>query len=297
MGGTDDPAKDASGAGAQWAIVGREDGELAGAFPDVRALADVETLRRAVDDGVGAPAVVLADCTQIAGETPGAVRATVLRALEMLQGWLADERLASSRFAIVTSRSVAGRVEEDVCNLAGASLWGLARSAQAENPGRLVLLDVDGEPSSWAALAGALARGEPQMLVRDGAVSAPRLARAIDHGDRTGEQTPWFEPQGTILITGGTGGLGATVARHLVASHEARHLLLVSRSGMHADGASELMEELSGLGAQVKIVACDVSDRGQAAGTACRDLAGASADRRGARRRGARRRCDRLSDA
>ncbi|MFZ1155277.1 MAG: SDR family NAD(P)-dependent oxidoreductase, partial [Solirubrobacteraceae bacterium] len=72
-----------------------------------------------------------------------------------------------------------------------------------------------------------------------------------------------IDTKGTVLITGGTGGLGALVARHLVVEHGVRHLLLISRRGLAADGASELIEELSLLDAQVEVAACDVSDREQ----------------------------------
>ena len=70
-----------------------------------------------------------------------------------------------------------------------------------------------------------------------------------------------LDPDRTVLITGGTGGLGGLLARHLVDRHGVRHLTLVSRQGTAAPGAQELVEELTGLGAQVRVVACDVSDR------------------------------------
>ncbi|MEU6582344.1 type I polyketide synthase [Nocardia sp. NPDC046763] len=69
-----------------------------------------------------------------------------------------------------------------------------------------------------------------------------------------------LDATGTVLITGGTGGLGAVVARHLVRAHGVEHLVLTSRRGPAAEGAGELAEELSALGADVEIVACDVSD-------------------------------------
>ncbi|MFD3827182.1 SDR family NAD(P)-dependent oxidoreductase, partial [Streptomyces sp. NPDC058625] len=75
-----------------------------------------------------------------------------------------------------------------------------------------------------------------------------------------------LDPDGTVLITGGTGALGAEAARHLVREHGARHLVLASRSGPRAPGAEELAGELRGLGATVTVAACDVSEREQLAG-------------------------------
>ncbi|RDG38097.1 type I polyketide synthase, partial [Streptomyces corynorhini] len=72
-------------------------------------------------------------------------------------------------------------------------------------------------------------------------------------------------PEGTVLVTGGTGGLGALLARHLVTEHGVRHLLLASRSGPDAPGAAQLVSELTELGAEVRIEAADVADRAQAA--------------------------------
>ncbi|WP_052387096.1 type I polyketide synthase [Dactylosporangium aurantiacum] len=74
-----------------------------------------------------------------------------------------------------------------------------------------------------------------------------------------------LRPQHTALVTGGTGGLGAHVARHLVTRHGIRHLLLASRGGERAAGAERLRAELTALGAEVTIAACDVTDRDQVA--------------------------------
>jgi NADPH:quinone reductase-like Zn-dependent oxidoreductase/acyl carrier protein len=70
-----------------------------------------------------------------------------------------------------------------------------------------------------------------------------------------------LDPAGTVLITGGTGGLAAVLARHLVAEHGVRRLVLAGRRGPAAEGAEKLVAELAGLGAEAAVVACDVTDR------------------------------------
>ncbi|GAB2639998.1 type I polyketide synthase [Nocardia goodfellowii] len=72
---------------------------------------------------------------------------------------------------------------------------------------------------------------------------------------------PEQRPDGTVLITGGTGAIGAMLARHLVDRHGVRNLVLLSRSGIDAPGAAQLHDELSALGADVRIVACDAAQR------------------------------------
>ncbi|GAA1374789.1 SDR family NAD(P)-dependent oxidoreductase [Streptomyces beijiangensis] len=71
---------------------------------------------------------------------------------------------------------------------------------------------------------------------------------------------------GTVLVTGGTGGVGSLVARHLVAERGVRSLLLASRRGTAADGVPELVADLRSGGAEVRVVACDVADREAVAG-------------------------------
>ncbi|WP_143688565.1 beta-ketoacyl reductase, partial [Streptomyces barkulensis] len=75
-----------------------------------------------------------------------------------------------------------------------------------------------------------------------------------------------LDPDGTVLVTGGTGTLGGVVARHLVVVHGVRRVLLVSRRGREAAGAAELVAELGRLGAEVEVAACDVADRAAVAG-------------------------------
>ncbi|MCD0451743.1 SDR family NAD(P)-dependent oxidoreductase [Actinocorallia sp. API 0066] len=170
-------------------------------------------------------------------------------ALGVLHEWLAGDRWAGSRLALVTRGATTG---EDPAH---AAVWGLVRAAQLEHPGRFVLLDLAGEGSG--SLDAALATGEPQLALRDGAVLVPRLARAAPAAEPVA-----FRTDGTVLITGGTGTLGGLLARHLVTAHGIRHLLLTSRRGTDAPGATDLHAELTALGATVTIAAADTSDPG-----------------------------------
>ncbi|MFK0259618.1 SDR family NAD(P)-dependent oxidoreductase, partial [Streptomyces sp. NPDC090445] len=238
--------------------------------PDLGALAEAFDLAEAL--GEPAPETVLVSLAPdlaTAGRgaaVPAAAHAATGQALELLQGWLADERFAASRLAVVTRGAVATDPGEDVTDLAHAAVWGLVRSAQAEHPDRFVLIDLDGDDTSHRALPAALATDETQLALRDGAVRAPRLARATltPPTDLTADGTPadhGLDPDGTVLITGATGTLGGLLARHLVTAHGVRHLLLASRRGAAAAGATELAAGLRDLGAEVTWAACDAADR------------------------------------
>ena len=164
-----------------------------------------------------------------------------------------------ARFAFLTRGAVAVGGEESP-DPAAAAARGLVRSAQAEHPGRFLLLDTDGSEASRQVLGAALAvEAEPQLALREGAAFVPRLARC---SGAAGEARP-LDPERTVLVTGGTGALGSLFARHLVTAHGARRLLLTSRRGPEAPRAAELAAELEELGAEVRIAACDVGDRDQ----------------------------------
>ncbi|MFE9222916.1 type I polyketide synthase, partial [Streptomyces lavendulae] len=221
------------------------------------------------------------------GSADTSAAATAQRVLALIQEWLAEPRFAESRLVIVTRGAVNTGTAADVAGVdpAQASVWGLVRSAQSEHPGRFVLVDLaDGaETLAEAPLAAAVASGEPQVAVRDGALLAPRLTRidatsterpADADADSTGLR-PAFSAGGTVLVTGASGVLGRLVARHLVTEHGVRHLLLASRRGPDAEGAPEFAEELGALGAEVRAVRCDVADRTALAGL----LAAVPADR------------------
>ncbi len=192
-------------------------------------------------------------------DLPGAAREMCEEALERIQAFLGSEESEGARLAIATAGAIA-TTEEESPELSLAPLWGLVRSAQSEHPGRFALIDTDGSEASDEALAQAAAQDqEPQVALREGRALVPRVARAL--APEQEEEPVSLDPEKTILISGGTGALAAQVSRHLVSEHGARHLLLASRSGARAEGARELKQELTELGAEVRIAACDVSDR------------------------------------
>ena len=210
------------------------------------------------------PDAVVHECRAAQAEVLDAVRESTGEVLRRVQTWLAEERFNDARLVVVTRGAVTVR-DGELPDLATSPVWGLVRAAQAEHPGRFVLVDTDGTAESSRALAGVVASGEPEAALRAGDVLVPRLARIGTAAPDEQPRRP--EPEGTVLITGGTGGLGALLARHLVTTWGVRHLLLTSRRGPAAPGAEQLVAELAGLGAVATVVACDVSDR-----NAVRDL-------------------------
>ncbi|MEU8875713.1 type I polyketide synthase [Streptomyces javensis] len=271
------PVPSAAPAAVRWAVVGEQAAATGrDAFGLVDALESIGAecavfpglteLAAVVASGSPRPDVVLLPLTGPAGGGGGhlaeGARLATHAALDTARSWLAEEGLAGARLAFVTRGAVATSPDAEVYDLPHAPVWGLIRTAQTENPDRFLLLDLDNEGASADVLMAAAAGGEPQLAVRAGALHAPRLARvAAQEGDRTPEGLPEFDPDGTVLITGATGVLGGQLARHLVAERGVRHLLLNSRRGQRAQGMPELVGELTALGAEVSVAACDVADR------------------------------------
>ncbi|MFD9130140.1 SDR family NAD(P)-dependent oxidoreductase, partial [Kitasatospora sp. NPDC059571] len=238
--------------------------------------AGLDALAAAVADGATVPGTVVLPLIGAgpAGAEHGpdpvsATRARLHALLVLLQQWLALEPFADSRLIVVTRGATAPADPTDPGDLAAAAAWGLLRTAQAEHPDRIVLVDLDADPASLPALPRAADCGEPQVALRAGEALAPRLARVPDT-TRTADTTdtaaaeapaPGLDPDGTVLVTGALGLLGTLVSRHLVTAYGARRLLLVSRRGADADGAHALAAELTALGAEVTLAACDVADR------------------------------------
>ncbi|WP_456095366.1 polyketide synthase dehydratase domain-containing protein, partial [Parafrankia discariae] len=194
---------------------------------------------------------------QAAGPAAMTVDAVVVRSrtttlLTLLQTWLADPRWADSRLVLTTVGAVAATPADPVPGLVDAALWGLARTAQSENPGRIHLVDLDpADPADRAdreiadlgtsaadgrEILTALLEAElPQAAFRDGAVRVPRLVRvsaagttAPSAGGSAGAPLVAGFGVGSVVVTGGTGSLGVVLARHLVAVHGVSDLVLLS---------------------------------------------------------------------
>ncbi|MEU3964755.1 SDR family NAD(P)-dependent oxidoreductase [Streptomyces buecherae] len=266
---------DATAGPTDWAVVGPDVWGLADALPGSgRVWSDLGELVTSVGEGGSVPSVVLAGVRPEGDEGPAAAG---LRAVEgvlgLVQDWLAEPRLADARLVVVTRGAVAagGAAATDGPGVdvvaSGAGVWGLVRSAASENPGRFLLLDLeptdtesDTDPGAGSVADGlraALAVDEAQVVLRGGRVLVPRLVRARGEA-RTAAHTR-LDPEGTVVIVGGTGMLGGLVAEHLVRNWRVGHLVLASRRGAEAPGADELADRLAELGATVRIVASDVT--------------------------------------
>ncbi|MFG2638455.1 type I polyketide synthase, partial [Streptomyces sp. NPDC048362] len=246
----------APAAAGSWTVVGPDPSRLLAEAAAGGTLPSLDTLRTAEVP----PPVVL-----VAADGAPSARQAAHRALVLVQQWLAQPQFAGSRLVFVTDGAVAVDPAEDVTDLPASCVWGLVRSALAEHPGRFGLLDLPaGAGPLLPAAVAALATRE-QLAVRGEVLLSPRLARipvtpTEDAQDARGRPAQ-LDPEGTVLITGGTGLLGSEVARHLARVHGVRHLLLAGRRGPQAPGAAELVADLAALGATATVAGCDVADR------------------------------------
>ncbi|HYZ80416.1 MAG TPA: type I polyketide synthase, partial [Solirubrobacteraceae bacterium] len=216
---------------------------------------DLGALIAALDAGAPIPELVLTTPPHAHQDLIASAHHATQHTLTLLQHWLSDERLTNTRLALITTRAVA-ITNTETPNLHHAPLWGLLRSAQTEHPGRFTLIDLDHTPTPPHALT----TPHPQLAIRNGTLHTPQLTRVSEEPTTA----PALDPEGTVLVTGGTGGLGSLVARDL-AQRGARRLLLASRRGEQAEGAQQLRADLAALGCEARVVACDVTDRPQLA--------------------------------
>ncbi|UQA98152.1 SDR family NAD(P)-dependent oxidoreductase [Streptomyces halobius] len=226
-------------------------------FVDDLGFGSADSLEAAVEAGAGVVVYELGSSTVGDGASwpsAGVVHQAVGAALDVVCRWLAaaseDQRL------VVVSRWAAGVEGDLVVDAASAAALGLLRSAQAEHPGRIALVDMDDDPRSWQALTRVPFAAEPQTAIREGTLRVARITPSQEQ--RALEPNPFGS--GAVVVTGAGGQLGRVIARHLVVTHEVRDLLLLSRSGAASASVTGLRDELSELGAQVAVAACDVAN-------------------------------------
>ncbi len=162
---------------------------------------------------------------------------------------------------LLTRGAVSTGPSDELTGPRQAQVWGLGRVLALEHAaswGGLVDLPDRLDERAGARLAAVLSgtSGEDQVALRHSGV----LVRRLVHAPLGQAPISRWEPTGTVLITGGTGALGAQVARWL-ADRGAPRLLLTARSGMAAPGAADLVAELAALGTTATVAACDVADR------------------------------------
>ncbi|MFK0266394.1 type I polyketide synthase [Streptomyces angustmyceticus] len=265
------PASLAADTPSAWAVVGedplRARSGLMGAGQYAETYPDLDTLAKEIEGGAvvpdcvvmtAAPATDPATQDRTGADTADAVHHRTRQALAWAQTWLTSPSFASAKLILLTRGAVAAWDDTPAPDLTTAAVWGLIRSAQTENPGRFTLVDTDASKPAWRTLLKVIGSEEPQLALRKRAVRIPRLTRLTAPARSAPLLT---DPHGTVLVTGGTGLLGAALARHLVTEHGVRDLLLAGRRGPDAPGAAGLEAELTALGARVTLAACDVTDR------------------------------------
>jgi acyl transferase domain-containing protein len=244
-----------TGHGAQGVVVRADDAAMAGDLGAWRYL-----LTDAVA-GAGTPAGIVS-LLGLAQE-PHPEHPVVPRGVSALLGLVRvlDDNGVTAPLWCATQGAVSTGETDPLTRPAQALTWGLGRAVALERPqswGGLVDLPDALDTPAWDRLGRVLAAGdaEDQFAVRASGVFIRRLVPAPGHAHRPSGWTP----QGTVLVTGGTGAVAAHLARWL-ARQGAPRLILMSRSGPGAPGADTLADELERIGAAVDIIAGDITDR------------------------------------
>ncbi|HET6703376.1 MAG TPA: beta-ketoacyl synthase N-terminal-like domain-containing protein [Amycolatopsis sp.] len=243
-----------------WLLVG-ESAEVEAALAAHGA--EVVTARETVPDGdyAGIVSVLALDETPVGGSpvlTRG-LTATLALAQTLREG---------TPLWVLTRGAVAATPGEGPANPVQAPAWGLGRVVGLEHPDRwggLIDLPSTMDERTATRLAAVLAgTGEDQVALRPAGI----LARRLVHAPAPRSGSTWT-PSGTVLVTGGTGGIGGHVGRWLAGRHTPR-LVLTSRSGPAAAGVAALAAELAGQGSAVDVLAGDTARRADVAGILAR---------------------------
>ncbi|MEU2634612.1 type I polyketide synthase [Micromonospora fulviviridis] len=262
------PDGDAATLAGTWALLvpytGIDDGVLTAVTDGMTAAgADVRPVRL---DGPADDRELVAKALRDVGDAAGVVSLLALGGAGVGEALATVQALdgADGRMWWLTRGAVSVGASDAPVDPGAAATWGLGRVAALEEPrrwGGLVDLPETVDARAVGRVCGVLASGaEDQVAVRSSGVFARRLRRAADDPVRRE-----FRLAGTVLVTGGTGALGARVAEW-AAGAGAEHLVLTSRRGGDAPGAGELADHLRGCGVRVTVVACDVADRAAVAG-------------------------------
>ncbi|WP_345456328.1 SDR family NAD(P)-dependent oxidoreductase, partial [Actinoallomurus oryzae] len=158
-------------------IRGDENGAMTALAADAtEPYPDLASLGQAIDAGTPSPELVLVNCPDSpVADVPASTHELTGHVLETLRTWLTDERFADKRLVLITQGAVSTNVDEGIRDLAQAAVWGMVRTAQAEHPGRIVLLDLDLREVTPGSVRTALSSEEPQLAVRQGRVLVPRV--------------------------------------------------------------------------------------------------------------------------
>ncbi|WP_369166503.1 SDR family NAD(P)-dependent oxidoreductase [Streptomyces sp. R28] len=257
------PEKPAGPPGSVWAVHGDPSDPAVAAAQRGLSAAGVQV----TDEGAD---IVLRCWPRPSTDTEPAVAAhelaaTALAELQALIALPPDQ--APTRTIWVTRGAVAAAEGDTVLGLAQSVLWGLARGARSEHPGLgLTLLDLDHDGDVRSSLSAVAHCDEPELALREAEFLAPRLIRARPAPSGSRALIP---ADGTVLITGGLGAVGRHIAR-LLAQNGAPRLLLTSRQGSEDPRAAEVTAELTALGAEVEVAACDIADAAAVAGVLAR---------------------------
>jgi acyl transferase domain-containing protein/NADPH:quinone reductase-like Zn-dependent oxidoreductase/acyl carrier protein len=240
----------------QVAVVGSGLDDLTGA----QRYADLSDLVAAVVAGGSVPDLVVVAVEPGGVGGAGSARLVAVGVLGLVQQWLGADELLSARLMLVTRGAVSTAAGEGVGDLAGAAVWGLVRSAQSENPDRLILADLPVSGEGAELLVGALASGEPEVAVRGGGVFGRRLVRPagglVPPG---GDGVPWrvevarpgtLEGLAAVEFPPAGAGLGPGEVRVAVRAAGVNFRDVLITLGMYP-GAALLGSEVAGVVAEV----------------------------------------------